>query len=650
MKKSLFIALLMAAACPSAFASASGTTHVEGYTFSDPAPAYGPTIFYGEKNGAEAASGTTVTLVNDDEVPYTVDEVYGGWSESGNATSNFVYAEGTSELEIPVEGRIVGGQSASGEASGNTLVLDNVQGAQEGVYGGWSASGAAHNNTVTVVGGNLEKVVGAYSGTVSSNNRIILVGGGPYIPNSKGTLGIDVPESLDPLRIIGKNMTLGEVRGFEGNANPESSASLDVYGTGVSVQSIGNFTSVQFDLCPCLGPNMTILTIGGDADTDLTGVAISLEPQWGIPHLVYGDQVTLIKVDGEGKLTGVDTDSVIFKTGQYAGFKGTVTLSEDATALILTVNYIGDDPVTSSEAVKSVLETRAQATAMVNGGADFMMSNGIWHARHAAQNADLKARAAIAPFVAVGGSFMRHNTGSHIKSNGMNLVTGVSGMVDAHAMAAAFEYADSSYDSYVNDLHANGKGRSWGAALLGDWNLGAGWHMDTVGRVGKVRTTYNARIGGPVEYSNSSTYAGVSIGFGNVQKVGTSGEFDTYLRYFYTRINGGNARLSSGNSARFRSVNANRTVLGTRYLYAVAENSRVYAGAGWMQQYGGGSHGTVDGVTGPSPSLKGASGFFELGTQLAYPDNRNLGFDFNVTGWVGTQRGVSVGAGIRYAF
>ncbi|MDO4816922.1 MAG: autotransporter outer membrane beta-barrel domain-containing protein [Akkermansia sp.] len=649
MKKSLFIALLMAAASPAALAIVGGTTHVDGCAASDPDPAEGSTTFYGVKTEEGEASGATVTLSIGEE-RYLVKSVYGGWADSGNAARNFVYAEGAISQGIPVDGKIVGGQSTSGEASGNTLVLYNVQGAHEGVYGGRSASGAANGNTVTVAGGNLDKVVGAYSDTVSSNNRIILVGGGPYIPDSKNTLGIDVPESLNPLRIFGKNMTLGEVRGFEGNSHPESSASLDVYGTGVSVQSIGNFTSVQFDLCPCLEPDMTILTINGDVDTDLTGVAVSLEPQWGIPHLEYGDQVTLIKTTGEGKLTGVDTESITFKKGRYEGFKGTVTLSEDATALILTVDYIGNNPVTSADAVKSVLETRAQATAMVNGGADFLMSNGIWHARHAAQDADRQDRGATAPFVAVGGSHMRHDTGSHIKGSGLNLATGFSGMVDGHAMGLAFEYGDSSYDSYVNDIHANGKGRSWGGALLGDWYLGAGWHMDTVGRVGKVRTTYNANLCGPVDFRTSSTYAGASIGFGHVQKAGAHGEFDTYLRYLYTRINGGNAHMNTGDSARFRSVNSNRTVLGTRYLYAVAENSRIYAGAGWMQQYGGGAHGTVDNVTGPSPSLNGASGFFELGTQLAYPDNHKLGFDFNVTGWVGTQRGVSVGAGIRYAF
>lgn len=641
MKKSLFIALLMAAASPSALAFVVGTTHVEGYTVSDPDPAAGFATFYGVKAEERAACDATVILYSGEDVPYAVDSVYGGYAEGASgelgAGHNLVHATDTS-----VETYICGGATNHGDAEYNSVVLDHVTGDSPLVYGAVAYDGVARNNTVVVAGGTLGDVAAANGSAGSVDNHVILVGKGPHI-------NFEVPgRQGESIHIYGAEMDLDYVAGYVSTV-PGNTATLDIYGTGVTASNIQNFTTLNFDLCPCLEPGMTIVTLDGWETTDLTGVAINLEPKGRTTQLKKGSTVKLISTNGS--ITGLDEQNVTFRKGLFSTFEGSVAVEDDSQTLVLHVTDIreaGDIP--AGDIVKSVLETRAQATAMVNGGADFMMSNGIWHARHAAQNADLKARAAIAPFVAVGGSFMRHNTGSHIKSNGMNLATGVSGMVDAHAMAAAFEYADSSYDSYVNDLHANGKGRSWGAALLGDWNLGAGWHMDTVGRVGKVRTTYNARIGGPVEYSNSSTYAGVSIGFGNVQKVGTSGEFDTYLRYLYTRINGGNAHLNTGDSARFRSVNANRTVLGTRYLYAVAENSRVYAGAGWMQQYGGGSHGTVDGVTGPSPSLKGASGFFELGTQLAYPDNHNLGFDFNVTGWVGTQRGVSVGAGIRYAF
>ena len=648
MKKTFFLTLL-AASAGSLLLAEDGGTVVNGYNDSNPNPAEGPTVFYGEKTENEDATGAEVSLAPG-EAGYTVAEVYGGCSASGNASNNFVHAEGTNELGISVDGRIVGGQSSSGDASGNTIILDNVQGAHEGVYGGWSASGAANGNTVTVVGGNLDKVVGAYSGTVSGNNRVILVGGGPYIPDSKNTLGIYVPESQDPLRIIGKNMTLGEVRGYEGNTHPESSASLDVYGTGVSAESIGNFTSVQFDLCPCLGPDMTILTISGDGDTDLTGVAVSLEPQWGIPHLVYGDRVTLIKAAGEGKLTGVDTESITFKKGRYEGFKGTVTLSEDATALILTVDYIGNDPVTSEESVKSVLETRANAMALVNGGADFLVGNGIWQVKRTAAAGRMQGAGAALPFVAVGGSSLRHETGSHIKAHGLNLAVGLARQVNSHAIGAGFEHGFSNYDSYVHNLHASGKSKSWGGALLGDWNLGAGWHMDTIARVGKVRNTYSAATCGPVGYNESSTYAGASIGFAYMQKTGEHGAFDTYLRYLYNHVNGGNACLTGGRHAHFRGINSNRTVLGTRYLHDVSATTRAYAGAGWMQQYGSGAHGNVDGHTGPTPSLGGASGLFELGVQYTPPGNRGIGVDANITGWVGTQRGISGGIGLRYAF
>ncbi|MCQ2371078.1 MAG: autotransporter outer membrane beta-barrel domain-containing protein [Akkermansia sp.] len=667
MKKSLFIALLMAAACPSALAIVGGTTHVEGYTASDPDPAAGSTTFYGAKTEGRAAEGATVTLTDGTPVDYVVDTVYGGWSDT-LATGNTVIAD-QAEVEKYIIGgyglgdtdlvaadnnfvrvtssrvgsSVCGGVGDYGDVEGNTVFLDHVTGDEPQVYGGRSSAGEARNNTVVVAGGELGDIVAGNGAAGSIDNHVILVGKGP-------SFEYEVPGRMDTVRIIGGAMDLGRVSGYL-TVVPDNSATLDIYGTGVTATSIENFTTLNFDLCPCLEPGMTIVTLDGGEITDLEGVAINLTPQGHSTQLEKGSTVTLIR-STNGSITGLDGRNVSFRTTDFfTTFKGTVAVEDDDKALVLHVTDIREaGNIPAGDIVKSVLETRAQSTAMVNGGADFMMSNGIWHARHAAENARNQARAAIAPFVAVGGSRLRYNTGSHIKSSGFNLATGLTGMVGGNALAAAFEYGDSSYDSYVHDLHANGKGRSWGGALLGDWELGAGWHMDTVARVGKVRNTYNADIDGPVDGRTSSTYAGASIGFGNVQQVGTDCEFDTYLRYLYTRINGGHACLSRGSRARFRSVNANRTVLGTRFLYAVAENSRIYAGAGWLQQYGGGSHGTVDGVSGPSPSLKGASGFFELGTQLAYPDNRNLAFDFNVTGWVGTQRGVSVGAGVRYAF
>ncbi len=633
----------MAAVCPSALAFVVGTTHVEGYTAIDPYPAFGPTIFYGMKTGAGEACDATVTLYSGEEVPYVVDSVYGGYAEgtSGElgAGCNLVHA-----TDASVETYICGGATNHGDAEYNSVVLDHVTGNSPLVYGGVAYDGTARNNTVVVAGGELGDVVAGQGSAGSVDNHVILVGKGPHI-------NFEVPGRQDePIHIYGAEMDLDYVAGYV-SAVPGNTATLDIYGTGVSAADIQNFTTLNFDLCPCLEPGMTIVTLDAGVTTDLEGVAINLTPQGHSTQLEKGSTVTLIRTNGS--ITGLDGRNVSFRTTDFfTTFKGTVAVEDDDKALVLHVTDIreaGDIP--AGDIVKSVLETRAQSTAMVNGGADFMMSTGIWHARHAAENARKQQdRAAIAPFVAVGGSRLRYNTGSHIKGSGFNLATGLTGMVGGNALAAAFEYGDSRYDSYVHDLHADGKGRSWGGALLGDWELGAGWHMDTVARVGKVRNTYNADIDGPVDGRTSSTYAGASIGFGNVQQVGTDCEFDTYLRYLYTRINGGHACLSHGSRARFRSVNANRTVLGTRFLYAVAENSRIYAGAGWLQQYGGGSHGTVDGVSGPSPSLKGSSGFFELGTRLAYPDNRNLAFDFNVTGWVGTQRGVSVGAGIRYAF
>lgn len=620
----------------------TGDTIVNGATCTDPEVPDENTTFYGAISEEGTAANGHVTLTkSEDWVSYIVGTVVGGCG--AGAENNFLHATAAT-----VQQKIYGGYANKLDANNNTVILDNVHGKGENTlvaYAALAEEGTASNNTIIVAGGELDAVVGAEARMTGTNNHVILVGTGPHI---------DVQDGETTHRIYGKEMRLGLVVGNNCGDMANSTAALDVYGTGITAKNIGGFTSIQFDLCPCLQPGMTIITLDGEKVTNLTGVAISLEPKGTSTHLKQGDQVTLIKTNGT--IEGVDTKVITFKSGKFSKFTGSVTLSDDLTALILTVDFLGNedpyepDPLTEPSSVKSVLETRANAMALVNGGADFLVSNGIWQVRRAAAAGSRQDAGVTLPFVAVGGSSLRHETGSHIKANGMNLAVGIARQVNEHAIGAAFEYGFSNYDSYVDSLHANGKSKAWGAALLGDWNLGAGWHMDTIARVGKVRNSYSANIGGPVSYNESSTYAGASIGFGYMQKAGENGAFDTYLRYLYSHVNGGNATLSSGNHAHFRGVNSNRTVLGTRYVHELNTTTRAYAGAGWMQQYGCGAHGNVDGYTGPTPSLGGASGLFELGLQYTPAGGKGIGVDVNVTGWVGTQRGISGGIGLRYAF
>ena len=621
-----------------------GDTIVEGATHTEPLEPKGDTTFYGViSEGGTAENGHITLSKSEQSMPYLVKAVCGGAGAA--AENNYLHATDATVTSI-----IVGGSASKDAANNNTVVLDNVRGKVDGLphaYAAMAKKGTADNNTLIIAGGVLGDICGTDTLMEATNTHVILVGTGPFY---------DVKDGNTTHRIWGKEMSLGYVIGnnsYQGMAN--STAMLDVYGTGITAANIGGFTGIQFDLCPCLQPGMTIITLNGGGVTNLTGVAISLEPKGNSTHLQQGSQVTLIKTNGT--ITGVDTKAITFKSGNFSKFTGSVTLSEDQTALILTVDFIGNDPIvperdplTEPSSVKSVLETRANAMALVNGGADFLVSNGIWQVRRTAAAGSRQDAGVTLPFVAVGGSSLRHETGSHIKANGMNLAVGIARQVNEHAIGAAFEYGFSNYDSYVDSLHANGKSKAWGAALLGDWNLGAGWHMDTIARVGKVRNSYSANIGGPVSYNESSTYAGASIGFGYMQKAGENGAFDTYLRYLYSHVNGGNATLSSGNHAHFRGVNSNRTVLGTRYVHELNTTTRAYAGAGWMQQYGCGAHGNVDGYTGPSPSLGGASGLFELGLQYMPAGGKGIGVDVNVTGWVGTQRGISGGIGLRYAF
>ena len=124
---------------------------------------------------------------------------------------------------------------------------------------------------------------------------------------------------------------------------------------------------------------------------------------------------------------------------------------------------------------------------------------------------------------------------------------------------------------------------------------------------------------------------------------------ETYLKYFYSHQSGASAKLSTGEDYDFDAVNSHRLRLGARYAHDMGENSRFYAGLAWEYEFEGEAHAAYQGMTTPSPSLKGTSAMLELGYRFA-PKNSRISCDVNVSGWQGTREGFAGSVGIHWAF
>ncbi|MBR4329342.1 MAG: hypothetical protein IKP71_05765 [Candidatus Riflebacteria bacterium] len=118
-------------------------------------------------------SGGTIGYIEDGNV--YGGNIYGGWSNLGNVASNSVTISGGT-----VVGYVYGGHSYSGNAASNSV---NISGGtvNESVDGGWSELGNAANNSVNISGGNVKyDVFGGYvnQGTGSASYNLVNISGG----------------------------------------------------------------------------------------------------------------------------------------------------------------------------------------------------------------------------------------------------------------------------------------------------------------------------------------------------------------------------------------------------------------------------------------------------------------------------------------
>ena len=300
---------------------------------------------------------------------------------------------------------------------------------------------------------------------------------------------------------------------------------------------------------------------------------------------------------------------------------------------------------------KSVVETMAGAVAFLGAGADLAAGGGM-----ASASVEAAAAEGFAPFAAIGGSSMRHETGSHVNMKGLNLAVGFSREVkrgdDRLIFGPIVEYGRGTYDSYVNDAHGDGSVRYVGIGGFVRQEQKDGMFYEGSLRFGRSSMDYSAILSGtPTTYDTDANYIGAHLGVGQriQEKSGTNREL--YLRYFYTRQNGTDTKLSTGERYDFDAVDSHRLRAGARWLIPQKGGSLIL-GASLQYEFGGESRATVhvggNSYTTPAPSLNGFSTSLELGwkTQMS----KNATADLSIEGWFGKQRGVSFRAGFDWKF
>lgn len=650
----------------------------------------GPGVAAGFTNAAAPLTGNTLTV---DGVTHA-GVAYGGYNKgSGGVTGNHLIIQnggGISPYGF-VGGYAYGGRAAlGGDARGNTVTING--GSAQGVYGGYAkGTGNANGNRVTLTSGTVQDGVygGCTKGTGNANGNTVIITGGDvqavYGGYAEGPNNAMVSGNADGNTVdIGAVEVSGDVYGgssqwgttnnntihlrgtrvsgdvMGGNMWNSTGNTLAIHDFGTQVDSFEHVQNLHFYLPEGTTGNSgnTMLTV--NQSQDIRGVHIGVGVAGQRSALQKGDVVSLLKTSN-GTLT---TDAVL--TNDVSGMQG-VSLrykfdlqKRNADELIAIVT---DAPM-MNEQTKSLVETRAAASALLNGGADLLSGMGMDAAETAAALPDAatadESNAAIESgsyelWAAQGASGERIETGSYVDAKGWNLAVGFAkrDAMDAGKLTYGpfVEYGRGSYDSYLDDgTHGDGSTSYIGGGFMVKWAGADQSYVEASLHAGRIKSDYSGSISGTsTSYDASNSYLAGHIGIGKKFDLGTDAALDGYAKYFCSHQGGTSATLATGEQYDFGSVTSNRLRLGVRYTKKLMPRSEFYAGLAWEYEFGGDATATYEGYETPSPSLKGGSGMLELGYRFT-PKEGSVSYGLSLTGWQGVRSGITGGANVSWAF
>lgn len=568
-------------------------------------------------------------------------EFYGGYTLSGDALHNTVNISGGS-ISATGKGLAYGGYSRNGDASYNIV---NVTGgsisSQMTLIGGFSAGGNAQGNTISIRGG-------------SGNGDVYLLGG--VTRNSAGNatgnrIAIYVPARLTYV-FGGAYVTGSDTKGFAHYVNSSGDLltgnELYLASAGVTANNICNFEKLAFHLPSSYQSGSTMLTLTGANGTDLTRTGLALSAA-GDASLAKGQTINLISSQG-GLVYGSQTGGTL-KQGVSLDYD--YTLVKEASKLQAV---LGEARLNSE--TKSLAETRAAQSALLNQGANLLTAEGLLQAEKASGAEGGAARGEWSPFFAMQGGKYRYQTGSHVDSRGFGAVLGVAREIEKGSgkllYGLAGEYGKGSYDSYYGHMHGEGDSDYSGAMVFVRRKEQGGLYYEGSLRAGRTKVDYRSRNftgyeGTAIGYDTRSNYWGAHLGLGKTLRLRGDNELDVSLRYFYSRTGGDTARVSTGEDYRFSAVSSHRLRLGARLTHTFHEGSKGYLGAYYEREFAGDARASVTGYSTATPSLKGNRGIFEIGW-LHQPKKSNFTLNLGVATFCGNQRGIAGNVGLRWKF
>lgn len=521
--------------------------------------------------------------------------------------------------------------------------------AGNGISAGGNISGGTLKAASILAGGSIDSTGDIIADTLTGNG-ISATGA----INIKGVInalnGSSMTRAAGAGVLSGTNITTGSINASGVNASGDiNTGNMNVTGdvTGANI-TINNGVSHVGGTLNASGN----LNIAGNSTLSAGKIQLAGNDKLKITSTATGTILSAGSVvDGSGNAIdmsqAVDTTKTTTSTeGLFTKVYGTAVSGSSVTSGVLST--------TLDEKAKSVVETQIASLAGVITSADLLSNAGFSNAFQAVQQSNAEGGSAreMVPYAAAGYGNMRQESGSHVDVQGSAFNIGFAKEVKNGSGKLLFgpmiEYGRGSYESYLDDgTKGDGNTQNFGLGVMARQNNDNGTYYEGSLRYGKLTSNYNSGDLG-ADYDTDANYWGAHLGLGKVFQLNDKNSIDTYCKFFYTNQGSSSANIL-GNNVEFGAVKSKRSRLGFRFNHATSDVRSIYAGLAWQHEFDGSACATVDGVSAPSPSIKGNSMMAELGVNIA-PKSSPVSFDLGVSGWAGKQKGYSLNANMLWSF
>lgn len=565
-----------------------------------------------------------------------VQQIIGGWSQTGNVSSNTLTIAGGNFRNLTV---ITGGATAlGGSANGNTvnvtggnIVMDYGSGFIAGGVGVTSAT----NNKVNISGGTIEGFI--YGGRTQSDGTVsgntITISGSADLSKAALSGGYSMPDPMIMSRRIN-------------NKTAVNNNKLVIDGWSGSALQAENFDSIDFKNIQWKNGG-TVLKLTDNGYESLKDTNINLVSLAGGTKPAINQSMYIIKGDNLGIDENKVTVSKDFSAGVALVGTGTVSVT-DGSELKYTINSLMQNSQTHL-----VAQNHAVAAAFVNQGTD-LISDSL-------DTLSRDHKYGVKTFAAVHGNHSKYDVNSDLKINGWSGIVGVGNEKDIgngdFSWGAFFENGSGTYRTYnsFNGDFFRGDGNVVynGGGLAARFEQDNGVYTEGSLRAGLLKNEMKDALrdgaGNSYGYKSESTYYGAHIGVGKIISLDADKDLDIYGKFFHTYTEGDTFTVA-GDKFDLDGITSDRLRIGARLTTNKENKFSTYYGLAYEYEFNGDADMRVENMSTPQQSLKGSSYMAEIGVNYQPSSDSPWSFDLSMRGYAGQREGFSGNVQAVYSF